>query len=238
MRSALPHSDRAPAGNRASSACAVLSAQPCVSAGGDRRRLTRGARRACAECGVPSARRNQLCAFGCRPCALVRLRPARLLVEPSPALARRARSRRQAPDVRAHRGAVLASAAPRRLRSGLRGASFRHGHGRRSPSQAAGHGTVRRARLCKRRSDDGTRRSTALRLQATRVAWLRQVAASAKRTVCIAPVAFARADNAHGEGRRAVRRTRSRTDSHAAVTVQNGRRQQLVRADCAKRIAG
>ncbi|KAH8607562.1 hypothetical protein ERJ75_001399900 [Trypanosoma vivax] len=35
-------------------------------------------------------------------------------------------------------------------------------------------------------------------------------AASAKRTVCIAPVAFARADNAHGEGRRAVRRTRSR----------------------------
>ncbi|CCD18666.1 hypothetical protein, conserved in T. vivax [Trypanosoma vivax Y486] len=86
MRSALPHSDRAPAGNRASSACAVLSAQPCVSAGGDRRRLTRGARRACAECGVPSARRNQLCAFGCRPCALVRLRPARLLVEPSPAL--------------------------------------------------------------------------------------------------------------------------------------------------------
>ncbi|KAH8607565.1 hypothetical protein ERJ75_001399700 [Trypanosoma vivax] len=175
-RSALPHSDRAPAGNRASPACCVLSAQPCVSAGGDRRRLTRGARRACAECGVPSARRNQLCAFGCRVCALARLRPARLSVEPSPAL--------RTPGALSSTGTGCESSQgepswrPRAATPAFRTARrfFRHGrHGRRAPSQAAGHGTVRRARLCKRRADFGTRRSTALRLQATRVAWLRQV---------------------------------------------------------------
>ncbi|KAH8607581.1 hypothetical protein ERJ75_001398100 [Trypanosoma vivax] len=240
MRSALPHSDRAPAGNRASSACAVLSAQPCVSAGGDRRRLTRGARRACAECGVPSARRNQLCAFGCRVCALVRLRPARLLVEPSPAL--------RTPGALSSTGTGCESSQgepswrPRRRDACVPDCAALLSVTAPWPSLAQPKGGPRNGAACAAVQAEVGRWHTTLNGAAAASDPRRLASASGRRrrsALCASRPSRSRAPTTRTvkAGVRCGGRGRAHGQPRRRHSTER-RRQQLVRADCAKRIAG